>query len=139
MSEDKLKRELARFGLKNARSTNNTSLYSQLPFQPHSPRKPNYERGWNNTKQPRTSYHNYHQATVKYEPPREVPHLLIDRKEFHQDFQQYDLKTLLDSRLADKKENETPKKTYGLIMDWEEFHREVKQFGLKTLKDSRWA
>ncbi|KAI0870430.1 hypothetical protein GGS24DRAFT_510955 [Hypoxylon argillaceum] len=94
--------------------------------------------------------------------PREPPPVIFDWEEFHREVRENNLKTLKDSRWADKdekeekegkyakeekhmkhkkheKEEEKPREPPLVIFDWEEFNREVKENNLKTLKDSRWA
>ncbi|KAJ8131250.1 hypothetical protein O1611_g2375 [Lasiodiplodia mahajangana] len=148
---NKLKRELAHFGLNNSvQSTKNASLPPRPPFQsapkssPQPPRMPNNGPRWNNTK-PRNSRRNYHQA--KHESPREVPRAHMDVEESSRESKMHGLKTLKDSRWADKEADKETNKEEGdsreyqlrIVMDMEEFKRDVEKYGLKTLKDSRWA
>ncbi|KAI0103339.1 hypothetical protein GGR51DRAFT_573259 [Nemania sp. FL0031] len=163
---NKFKRELAQCGLKSPQITNKSSLPSRPSYQsapkstihpPETSRISTNKHQWNKKKPARTAYRNDRQKAEDTkeegkEGKYQGPGLLMDWEEFDREVKQYGLKTLKDSRWADKAEDKVEGKAEdkaedkegkyqgpGLLMDWEEFDREVKQYGLKTLKHSRWA
>jgi hypothetical protein len=164
MLEHKLKRELAQYGVNKpntAKSIQGPSQHITRPTAqpvarpaaqpaarpvPQPARKVNTGRTRNPNKGSRKPNRDYRRCETEDEAPRELPRVHMDWEEFNREVKLYGLKTLKDSRWADKdeeeekpKDEEKPQETPRVKMDWEEFNREVEMYGLKTLKDSRWA
>ncbi|KAI1120682.1 hypothetical protein F5Y10DRAFT_289453 [Nemania abortiva] len=160
LPERNFTRELAKYGLWNPESKNNGSLSPRQSPQP--PHKTDNRRSRGNAKQSNNSHRGSRHAESKRETSYEGPRLKFDMEAFQREVKKQGLKTLKDSRWADKDETkedlssmisgsgvdiEEPKWKAGngqygipgLKVDMEEFQREVKENGLKTLKDSRWA
>ncbi|KAJ8122914.1 hypothetical protein ONZ43_g1015 [Nemania bipapillata] len=139
MLENKLKRELAQFGLKTKPAAKKAPEPSQPtardapknnpgPSGQSSSRPANKPKGRRQyDKKPGNSRGNQHRA---------------DKEEKKTEEKKTEEKKTEEKKTEEKKEEEDKEeepKSRLVIFDWEEFNREVKENNLKTLKDSRWA